>query len=210
MASDTDTDTQTGRRTDQPERTAASDRRAHRHTLRAYRPRRVVPATIVSALLALAAILVAIEVIGQLFGTSLVLPTDGLGALGRDTAWNTPLVWLGAVVVGLLGVLLLALAFVPGRARMLPLVGGRPALWAGLTRGGLRHYAEEAAESVAGVSRARATVSRRNRIRLRADTPLRDSDDLAERVHQAVAARIGALEPLRLPRPKVSVRFREE
>lgn len=207
MASDTE-QTAPERRAEQ--RTAPADRHAHRRVLRAFRPRRVLPATIVSALLALVAILVAVEVIGQLFGTSLVLPTSQLGELGQDAAWNGALAVTVAVVAGLLGLLLLLLALVPGRARIVPLVSGAPAVAAGLTRGGLRRYAEDAAASVAGVTRARAHVSRRNRIRLRVDTPLHEPGDLAEQVHQAVAARIGALAPVRVPRPRVSVRYREE
>lgn len=185
------------------------DRTARKVVRRAYRPRRRIAATIVAALIALAAILVAIEVIAGLFNGSVgVLPVSGLTDLGQDTAWNDPLAVTVAIIVGLLGLWLLWLAFSPGPVRAVPLRSEGPGVVMAAVNGALARIASRAAESVDGVERARARADR-ERVHVFVDTPLRDPGNLAEQVRAAVADRIGALAPLRPARIRVSTRYRE-
>ncbi len=177
---------------------------------RAFRPRRALPATLTAAALAAAAILIAAEVIAALFGRSAnVLPVAWLARLGRDTRWDEWPALTAACVAMALGLLLLLLALMPGRLRVIPLHSDDPDVVLGLARQGLRRHAASAAESVDGITHARVRAGRR-RVRVRATSPLHDARGLHDAVRDAVAQRVGELEPVRPPRLRVTVRRRED
>jgi uncharacterized protein DUF6286 len=182
------------------------DRGQARATARAFRSRRTIAATIVAVVLAALAILAAVEVISRLADhPARVLPVDRLTELGRDTRWDDPLALAVSGVVAAVGLLLLLIAVLPGRSPVVPLAVAAPDLVAGITPRALRRDAAAAAREVAGVTRASATLHGR-RLRVRADTLLRDPGDLAERVRQAVTARLDLLAPVRPVRVRASVR----
>lgn len=180
-------------------------RSAARAATRAFRPARSVTAIVVASLLAVAALLTAAEVISRLLDRPLrLLPVDRLAQLGRETRWDDPLTFTVAGIAVGVGLLLVVLAIWPGRPRAIPLASGDPHVVIGITRGAMRRYAVQAAQTVDGVSRATATVGRR-RTAVRAGSPLHDPRGLAEPVHRAVTRRIEQLAPLRAMTVRVSV-----
>ncbi|HEY8453658.1 MAG: DUF6286 domain-containing protein [Micromonosporaceae bacterium] len=189
---------------------ATGDRRAARAVTRAFRPRRTVPAVVVATLLAVLAAVVAAEIVSHLLDRPLgLLPTAELARLGRETRWNDPLALTLSAVASAIGLLLLLLAFLPGRARAVAVTPGRPDLLMGVTPGAVARIAEDAAARVDGVSRARARM-RGDRIRVRAESPLRENGHLSEQVRQAVSDRVGQLGLVRRPRVRVTVRHERE
>lgn len=77
-------------------------------------------------------------------------------------AWSDPsviLVSMGAIVAG---AVLLTLALLPGRTRLVPLETSDPRLYIGLTRSGLRRTLRAAAESVDEVTGARVRLGARD------------------------------------------------
>lgn len=196
-----------------PERqpgTPAAGRAAQRQVAHEFRPRRSIAASIVAAALAAASALVAIEIIVRLVDESNgVLPVDRLAELGRETRWDDGLMFAVAGVAIALGLLLLWLALWPGRPRAFGLVASQPGVVMALSRTALRRIATQAAETVDGVSGARAR-DRRGSVTMQVDTPLRDPGDLADQVRRRVADRIDGYQPLREPRVRVGVRRRVE
>lgn len=185
-----------------------ADPAARREVSHQFRPRRSIPASIVAALLAAASALVAIEIIVRLIDDSQgILPVERLAELGRETQWDDALTITIAALAIAFGLLLLWLALWPGRPRAFGLASGRPGVVLALSRSALRRIAIHAAESVDGVSRARAR-DRRGSIVMHVDTPLHDPGDLAEQVRRRVAERLGEYQPLRQPRVRVDVRRR--
>jgi uncharacterized protein DUF6286 len=172
---------------------------------RAFRPRRGYPAIVVSALLAAAAIVTAVEIIAGLLDRGpVLLPVDSLARLGRTTHWDHLTVLIPAGVAGAVGLLLVALALWPGRPRAVGLTSDDPDMVLGIARGGLRRHLVQAAEGVDGIARTNVKIGRR-RIRVRAASPLRDTSGLADQVRQAVTERIDRLAPLRHPGVRVTV-----
>lgn len=189
---------------------APSTRVARRETARRFRPRRAVAASIVAALLAAASTLLAIEIITRLVDESNgLLPVDRLARWGRETRWDDAVTFVVAGVAIVLGLLLLWLAFWPGRTRVVGLATGRPGLVLAMSRGGLARIAAQAATTVDGVSGARARArGRRHAVVVRVDTPLRDHGDLAGQVKRRVSERINGYLPLRAVPVRVDVRRR--
>jgi hypothetical protein len=165
---------------------------------------------VVSALLAIAAIVTAAEIISALLDhPSLLLPVTSLARLGRDTQWDDPAALITAGVAGAVGLLLVALALWPGRPRVVALASDGPGLVLGISPGGLRRHLAQAAEGVDGIARTKVKI-RRRRIQVRTISSLRDTSGLAPQVHQAVTDRIDRLAPLRHPKVRVTVRRRKD
>ncbi|GAA3114707.1 DUF6286 domain-containing protein [Streptosporangium carneum] len=173
------------------------NRAADRAAVRAFRPRRVVPATITAALMTVAGALVAAEVISALLGRPLRwIPYDRLLSWASSTTWDDPSVTLGAALITLLGLLLVLLALVPGRPRLIPVRTDDPDLVIGMQPRGFIRALAHAAEQVPGVDHARVRLRGRT-AEVTARSPLREPVGLAEAVQQAVTTRIAALAPLK-------------
>lgn len=169
---------------------------ADRAAVRAFRPRRVIPAVITAALMTVIGAVVAAEVISALLGRPLRwIPYDRLSAWASSTRWDDPRVMLGAGVVTALGLLLVLLALLPGRPRLIPVRTGDPNLIIGMRPRGFTRALAHAAEQVQGVDHARVRL-RGKTAEVTARSPLRDPAELAEAVRRTVAARIVALTPL--------------
>ncbi|MFI6507355.1 DUF6286 domain-containing protein [Streptosporangium sp. NPDC050855] len=183
-------------------RNASADRAA----VRAFRPRRVIPSVITALLMTALGLLVALEVVSALLNRPLrLVPYDRILPWASSTPWSDPRVMAGAGLTGLLGLLLVLLAIVPGRPTLVPVRTGTRKLLVGVQRRGFARSLARAAEAVPGVDRARVRLLGRT-VRVRADAGTRDVTDLGDVVREAVNARIDAFSPVR--RHSVRVRLR--
>lgn len=207
--------TAVGSRTDIP-RQQGGDHRAPRSAAavpkvrkRVFRPRRMVPATIIAAVIFVAAALTAAGIVAALVGRPIaLLHAEAIGSWLSRTQWNAPVALAIGAVLAVLGLILIALALVPGRPRVVGLGTGRPDVLMGLTRRGLRHVAATAAGDVDGAERARAKA-RGRRVRVKVTTPLRDRAEATAVEERARVAVTEALDRLDLTRPvTVKVRVR--
>lgn len=182
------------------------NRAADRAAVRAFRPRRVVPAVITAALMLVVGGLVATEVISALLGSPVrVVPYDRMFAWAASTPWRSPQALGAATLLTALGLLLVLFALIPGRTRTVPVRTGDPDLIVGMRPRGFTGALAHAANRVPGVEHARVRLVGRT-ARVTARTTLRDTSGLPEAVRQAVHARIEELSPVH-DHP-VSVRLR--
>ncbi|MFC3983634.1 DUF6286 domain-containing protein [Streptosporangium jomthongense] len=134
-----------------------------RRSVRLLRPERnpagLVAAVLVSAALSAAACVTAGLTMGSPMGR---VPyrrvAEGIGA----ARWSDPAVFAVALVVTAAGIVLFALAVLPGKTRLVPLESADSRMVIGLTRAGLRRTLRAAAESVDGVGRARVRLGSRD------------------------------------------------
>ncbi|GAA2214936.1 hypothetical protein GCM10009850_104030 [Nonomuraea monospora] len=191
-----------------PPRDRAAERAADRAAVRAFRPYRRIPAVIVATLLALLSLLVLAETVSALAGRPLRwIPYDRMLGWATTTLWSDPRVLLGAAVAALLGLLLLAIALVPGRPRMVPVRSGDPDLIIGLRPRSVARALAHAAEQVPGVRSARATLRGRT-VAVTPTTCGRGVDGFGQDVRGAVLSRLAALD---LVEPyRVSVNIKEQ
>jgi hypothetical protein len=192
-----------------PGRSPKSDHAQRKAAARAFRPRRALPAIVVSALLAAATGLIAAYLISKYVGHQVHVLPSGLFRAGHQLHWNDQRSVVAAAVACVLGLLLIGLAVLPGRARVVPVASQDPRSVAAVTRAGLRRYLAGAATTVDGIASAKVRV-RRRRARVYAASSLRDTKDLAAQVETAVNERIDALSPLRPLRIRVTVRKRRD
>ncbi|MUL39927.1 alkaline shock response membrane anchor protein AmaP [Streptomonospora sp. PA3] len=177
-----------------PDRSAA--RRASRVAVHTFRPRRSWPALIVGALVLGIAALAAVEVAAALAGAPMSpAVTSAAGAYTAEARWSDPVVRIASAVAAGIGLVLIALALVPGRGRFTALRTGDPELVVGLSRSGLKRTLAAAAHDVGGVRGAHVSVGRR-RIRVRVRTDLREAPELRGEVAAAVRQRLTELEPV--------------
>ncbi|NRQ37221.1 hypothetical protein HII36_36095 [Nonomuraea sp. NN258] len=185
------------------------NRAADRAALRAFRPHRSIPASIVAIVLTLLSLLIAAETISALIGRPLRwLPYDGMLAGASSTPWSHPLALLGAGLVTLIGLALLLIALIPGRPRLVPVRTGDPELVIGLRQKSFARALAHAAEEVPGVHHAQASI----RGRTVAVTPFTsgwDPDAFGSAVHDAVLTRLAALNPVEPYRVAVNVKERK-
>jgi hypothetical protein len=190
-----------------PQPVGQAQRRA---AVRAFRPARTLPAVVVGWVLAVLAVLVTVEVVSGLVHRRLhLLPVAWLTRLGHETRWDDPATLAIAAFACLIGVLLIALALLPGRPRVIALTPHDPDTLLGITRTGLRRHLTVVATEVDGITRAKVRLRRRG-ARVKAVSPLRDVGGLPEQVHQAVSGRLEELAPLRPLRVRVTLRRRED
>lgn len=189
--------------TGRADKAARVNRRA---ATRAFRPRRVWPASVVAVLIAAITIAIAVLVVSQLAGRS-ITPPGYQALIDRllSTRWDDLAARIAAAVIGVLGLILLWLALRPGRPRAIPLAGTEPDVVLVVTRGGLGRALGAAAADVDAVDKTRVKV-RGGHVKVTVTTPLRDPGQLAEHVRAAVAARLDELQPARPPRLVVRVR----
>ncbi|WP_433253320.1 DUF6286 domain-containing protein [Streptosporangium sp. CA-135522] len=134
-----------------------------RRSLRLLRPGRT-PAGVLVALTASVSLSVATGVAaglltGSAFGR---MPYRQFAAWVGEAKWSDHLSLALSLVVVMAGALLLGLAVLPGRTRLVPLESADPRMVMGMTRAGLRRTLREAAQSVNDVDRARVRLGRRN------------------------------------------------
>jgi Family of unknown function (DUF6286) len=168
------------------------------------RPRRVVPATLVAVVLLAAMIVLVVACVQALLGQSPVIAFGDLAAQGATLRWADLVVLIAGGAVAVLGVVLLACAWSPGRPSVLPLAATSGGSSAGASRSSLRRAVEQAAGEVDGVSHASVKVGT-SRVRATVSTPLRDDAGLSNRVEKAVGERLIDIALDRPPRVTVRV-----
>ncbi|MFJ2031303.1 DUF6286 domain-containing protein [Streptosporangium sp. NPDC087985] len=134
-----------------------------RRSLRLLRPDRtpagVVVALTTSLVLSAATGVTVGLVTGSWFGR---IPYRQLAAWAGAAKWSDPVPLAVALVALVAGAVMLALAALPGRTRLVPLESADPRLVMGMTRAGLRRTLRAAARSVDDVDRARVRLGWRN------------------------------------------------
>ena len=180
-----------------------------RAAARAFRPRRALPAIVVSALLAVATGLIAAYLISKFVGHQVPVLPQGLFQAGHQFHWDAPRPLVASAVACALGLLLIGLALRPGRVRVVPVASRDPYAVAAMTRAGLRRYLADAATTVDGIASAKVNV-RRRRARVYAASSLRDIEGLTAQAQTAVTERLAVLAPLHPLRVRVSVRKRRD
>jgi hypothetical protein len=162
---------------------------------RAFRPSRGLPATV--AALALLGIggLTAVHVVSALLGLPVKLvPYERWARWASATPWNDSRVLAVASALALIGLVLLLIAVVPGRGRMIALRTGDPDLVVGLPRRALARALRARANQVDGVRSAGARM-RGWHADVSVRTDLRDTTALGDRVRGAVEDELARLAP---------------
>lgn len=171
------------------------------------RPARVIPSILVSV-----AILILVGVLVWAFAAYLSdgawpEPVAAGAAMVMETPLAHPAVLTAGIVLGLLGLVLLLCAVIPGRYRSSPLhidehlyPGSQESV---LTHHGLANIVRTRTAHLDGVDAVRAEVTER-RVDLNVRTPLRQTSQITGRVQDAAQSIIGDI-PFHLP-PTVRVR----
>jgi hypothetical protein len=164
--------------------------------VRAFRPRRAIPAAISALALLAAGLLTAVEVISALAGRPAgLVPYDQVTEWARTTTWQDRQALTSAGIAAVLGLLLLMFALVAGRPRLVPLRTGDPDLVAGVRPRTLARLLGAAAGEADGVRHARTKI-RGRQVVVKARTDLRDTAGVEERVLAAAEDEIGRLAPI--------------
>ncbi|GAA4495954.1 hypothetical protein GCM10023191_037270 [Actinoallomurus oryzae] len=178
--------------------------------MRAFRPRRVLPASLAASLLTAAGASVAIHVISRRLGHPVLRPE--LTARLTRLTWDDPAVAAAGGGLTLAGLLFVLAAVLPGRTGTAPLAGDDPRFVMGLRRASLRADLHASVLGVPGVDAA--TVRLRGRLRPRAEiravTGFTDHGNLGEQVADAVRDRLEELDPVRVPEVAVRVSERKD
>jgi hypothetical protein len=165
-------------------------------------------AFVVAAVLAVASVILIIEVIAFAVHASPVLVHWATWASwARRTRWDAVVVKVWSIILIVFGVLVLAFELKPRRVTRLSVRSDEKATDAAITRQGLAGALRAAATEIDGISRAAVTVSRR-RARVAAKTAARGSAAAAalkEPVIQAVRSRLDNLQLRHPPRLRVRV-----
>lgn len=185
-----------------------------RAAVRAFRPRRVVPAFAVAVPVTAAGVLVAVQIASARMGHP-ALPPAAIGhavRFLRATRWSDPAALGVSAGAALAGLLLVLASVLPGRGRTVALSGDDPLFIAGLTRRGLRAVLRAAVFTVPGITDARIRLRGRLRPRavVRAATWYRNPHSLRDQIADAARARLVRIDPVRPPKVVVRVRCGED
>ncbi|GGP95404.1 hypothetical protein BKA00_003843 [Actinomadura coerulea] len=187
----------------EPSTRPASTRKADRAARHTFRSHRVLPALAAALLMTAAGVLTAIEVISAaLNGSVHVFPYGWV----RDANWDGVYARAVFAALALIGLWFVLAAVLPGRSRIVPLHGRDPSLMMGVSRRGLKRSVAAAAEGAPGVSGVGRVRLGRRRVRVVAETPVRDPAGLDAEITEAVRDRLDRLDPL--PARSVMVRMK--
>ncbi|MEU4578040.1 DUF6286 domain-containing protein [Nonomuraea sp. ATR24] len=162
-----------------------------RRSNRVLRPARTPAAVAVALVLTAALGLTCAEVVASLMGRPLGwVPVNEAAELASASSWSE----LDAVAVALAGTgaVLLLLALLPGRSRLVPVETTDPLIVIGITRSGLRRTLRAVAQEVDGVRRAQVRL-RRRRIEVTVVTEGESSGTMLRQVGNAVGDRLAGV-----------------
>ncbi|MGJ6962353.1 DUF6286 domain-containing protein [Streptosporangium sp. G11] len=164
-----------------------------RRSVRLLRPDRtpagVLVALTVSAVLAVSAsVTVGLLMESPVARSSYRWLVDGVGAWN----WSDPATFAASTLAMAVGLVMLALAALPGRTRLVPLESGDPHMVIGITRSGLRRTLREAAEAVDEVNGARVRLTSRI-VEVTVFTDAERTGPVLRRVGAAVGDRLAGL-----------------
>ncbi|MGV9771206.1 DUF6286 domain-containing protein [Streptosporangium sp. NPDC003464] len=164
-----------------------------RRSLRSLRPGRT-PAGVVVALAASLTLSTATGVtVGLVTGSPFGrMPYRQFAAWVGEAQWSDTIPLLVSLATLMTGTLLLALAALPGRTRLVPLESADPRMVMGLTRSGLRRTLRAAAQSVDDVDKARVRLGWRN-IEITVVSDAERTGPLLRQVGTAVGDRMAGL-----------------
>jgi Family of unknown function (DUF6286) len=176
--------------------------------VRAFRPRRVLPASLAASLLTVTGASAAVQVVSTRLGHPVLHP-EITARLMRILTWRDPALTAAGGGLTLAGLLLVLAAVLPGRTATAPLAGDDPRFVTGLGRSSLRAALKATVLAVPGVEDAKVRLRGRlrPRVEIRAVTCFSDAGNLAELVAGAVRDRLEDLDPVRVP--EVAVRVTE-
>ncbi|GAA0953981.1 DUF6286 domain-containing protein [Nonomuraea longicatena] len=162
-----------------------------RRSTRVLKPARTPAGSVLALTLTALLGLSAAEVVCALVGRPLRwLPLERAIALaGRTTWWEISFV---ALVVAVAGTVMLGLAVLPGRTRLVPVETGDPLIVIGITRSGLRRTVRAVAQAVDGVGHARVRLRKRT-IEVTVVTGPESSGAMLRQVGTAVGDRLAGL-----------------
>lgn len=163
------------------------------------RSRRALPSTLTALVLFAVSAVVAVSAIQLALGEAPLLRYDALAGWLHDTTWSTPQVAVAGGVAAAIGLILLLVAVVPGKARTAPLDEHTS-----VSMRGLRNALRSAAH-VDGVESAAVKV-RRRRVKTVVRTRRSVADGLGDAVRAALEQRVGELAPARPPQVVVRVK----
>ncbi|QFY06817.1 hypothetical protein GBF35_09025 [Nonomuraea phyllanthi] len=177
-----------------------------RRARRALRPARTLPGALIALALTAGLGATAAEVVSGLLGHPLGwVPVNEAVELAGRTTWRE--LSTAALAVAGAGTLMLALAVVPGRSRLVPVETSDPLIVIGITRPGLRRTLRAAAQQVPGVIGARVRLRNRT-IEVTVMTESESSGSMLRQVGTAVGDRLAGLGTLGTG--EVVVRLREK
>jgi hypothetical protein len=162
-----------------------------RRSNRVLRPARTPVGAVVAFALTAGLGLTTAEVVSALLGRPLGwLPVSELLEFAAHRAWAD--LSLPALLTAAAGAVLLLLASVPGRSRLVPVETSDPLIVIGITRVGLRRTLRAVAQEVEGVKRARVRLRRRT-IEVRVFTGPESSGSMLRQVGSAVGDRLASV-----------------
>lgn len=162
-----------------------------RRSRRVLRPARTPAAVTVAVLLTAGFGLTAAEIVAGLWGRPLgLVPVDEAVELATGISWRE--LSLPALGVALAGLVLLLLAVLPGRSRLVPVETTDPLIVIGITRSGLRRTLRAVAQQVEGAGKTKVRL-RRRRIEVTVTTGPESSGAMLRQVGAAVGDRLAAL-----------------
>ena len=152
-------------------------------------------AVLVALVVAAVAVTVVVDIIAVAADNrTLVWPARRITRDLRTTTWTDTTVLVVGIVVGVVGLLLLARALLPGRPLLLAIEPDGADETAGLSTRSLLRALRRAAESVPGVDSAAVRLRNRNRLaEVRIDSGFRDAGDLPAKVNDTLRAVIADL-----------------
>ncbi|WP_188190696.1 DUF6286 domain-containing protein [Nonomuraea sp. SYSU D8015] len=162
-----------------------------RRASKVLRPARTLPGAVVSLALTAGLGATAAEVVSALLGHPLGwVPVNELVELASETTW--PEASTAALVTAGAGALMLLLAVVPGRCRLVPVQTSDPLIVIGITRTGLRRTLRAAAQQVPDVDKAQVGLRRRT-IEVTVVTAAESSGSMLRQVGNAVGDRLAGV-----------------
>lgn len=163
------------------------------------RSRRALPAVLTAVLLLTASVLVGVSAIQLATGRTPLLPYDALVSRLHDTTWSATEVAVAGGIAAAVGLVLLLVAVLPGRARTVALDHHTT-----VSVRGLRNALRSAAR-VDGVESAAVKVGRR-RVKTVVRTRRSVADGLGDAVRASLEHRVGELALARPPQVVVRVK----
>ncbi|MBF6210210.1 hypothetical protein IU433_00210 [Nocardia puris] len=167
------------------------------------RPRRAVPAALLALLLLAGCVAVGVWAGQRLAGTREYVSYDRIATELHGITWNEVPVLIAGIAAVVVGLLLLAVAVLPGRALLLPLAEEQ-GLRGGVTRSGLRTALQETATGMDGVRKARIKVKRKG-VKVSAHTDRAQSEGMADAVCDLLTRRVQEIGPQPVRRVRASV-----
>ncbi|WP_410574787.1 DUF6286 domain-containing protein [Amycolatopsis sp. cmx-4-61] len=165
------------------------------------RPRRSTPAVLVALVLLAGCVLAGVVAVQLILGQAPWISYADVAGRLHATRWNDLAPALVGAATGVLGLVLLAAAILPGELVVLPLQGETGS---GASRRSYRSTLRVAASDVDGVSRAELKVGRR-KVVARVRTARTNTEGLSDAVRTAIQRRLAQIAPVPVPAVRVRI-----